>query len=185
MCCKKKYSINATDQIKGFQPAVGDGPQNVPISFSKPISRVEILIGVTSNFLLTVESWIQPGAHFILLNKKFLPPAWKEPVMSIKSPRMGRVNRKAVTIADIVPLFIQWGILFVIARMGIVENLLVDPLVWTFLSTYAYDRSLSKSKNSLMPCKTRGNWYHKDGSQFDKLSLYITQHEFKLVHWHS
>lgn len=87
------------------------------------------MIGVTSIALLTVTTLFDRGAGPNLINKDFLPSAWKESDKSIKSPQWQAASGKVVNIEVIVPLSIRIGDLHVRASRRIVENPAVDVLL--------------------------------------------------------
>lgn len=55
--------------------------------------------------MFTEASLVHVGAGPDLVNKVFLPPAWRRSMGTIKSPPLPTANRKIVSVKEIVPLF--------------------------------------------------------------------------------
>lgn len=74
--------------------------------FQKQTYRVKILIDVTSNFLLTMESLLDTCDGPTLSNEDLLSPAWKESIELTQSPKFRAVNCEALNVGAVVPLLI-------------------------------------------------------------------------------
>lgn len=129
---ESKYSAPAARHTLRFIIIHFDhGPQNVASLFCKATYRVKISISVTSNPSLTVAGLLYTDGYPNLINKDFLPQAWKESIRAIKSPQLGTASLKVsnIDIEGIVPFPIRIGNLCVHVWSGTVENPAVEVLL--------------------------------------------------------
>lgn len=86
-----------------------DGPQDVASFFWKEIQQFKVQICFLPNALLTLARILDAGAVPNILNKDFLPQAWKEFFKSIKLPHLQTANGDVVDLWSMVLLFIRIG----------------------------------------------------------------------------
>lgn len=90
-----------------FNVLFDNGPHEADYFFRKPTFRVQILIGVTSNSLFTVEILLDKLVRPNLMDKEFLSRAWKESVKPNKAPQLRTVNYEIVNMNGFIPLFLD------------------------------------------------------------------------------
>lgn len=100
-----------------------DGPQDVTSFFCKATCLLKNLIGTTSSCVSTVAISFDRGTGPNLINKDFLPPAWKEAYKLTKLQPMQRADSEMVSTKGAVPLFFRIGKQHVHGWFGILENL--------------------------------------------------------------
>lgn len=153
-----KIDASANEQARTPQPDAPytvivqwvDGPYDLTSFFRRATYRVQTSVVMSSNAMLTVESLFGTGPGPDLVNKDFLPPAWRESMESIKSATRRTVQRYVVSIEGTIPLFVHMGTLSVRASFGVVNNLALDVLLGTsFIARRP--RRVFPSKQNIVP----------------------------------